>query len=400
MTQVKNSGVEMLTVHRAAGRKQADNKADSVSGFKTMLRDKHHKSKPDRKSTSESNKDETAGAENAAQLLAHAKPKEQSPEELSGNVQKLIKELPVGNAETGKGQKPAAEKIGKFYTLNMSIDQLKTDKVTASFINAQPLKEALNAGLTLETEVLDPQMPHKKSGNPMSAMEELLKQNKVLKEQNPILDSAALKVPNAKNMTEEAALNPQSKKTGNEQVMLEEEKKKPEESLGIIQEKSHESKHTQHIQPKEALASQVTVKAENAKELEANLSDQIIKQIHTGKKELEVQLDPQNLGKIHIKVSYEENQVSVSVVCSENKTLKMLSHSAGDLGNILESNIERPVQIFVDKQEANYLNNQQEQGNGGQQQQQHQESRQEEKQEDFIQKLRLGILESDSTDDR
>ena len=140
-----------------------------------------------------------------------------------------------------------------------------------------------------------------------------------------------------------------------------------------------------------------TVDAENLNELKDKLSEEILKTLDSGKKELEVQLEPQNLGKIRIKVSYESDEVSVSVLCSESKTLKMLSQSAGELGTILESNLERPIQIFVDNQQADYLNNQDNSQQQQQQQQQQQNgSQQEESSEDFLQKLRLGIYEAGS----
>ncbi|MFT4005469.1 MAG: flagellar hook-length control protein FliK [Lacrimispora sp.] len=176
------------------------------------------------------------------------------------------------------------------------------------------------------------------------------------------------------------------------------EEKGQEKTSEAAQEKSHEPIRAMSAPSGKDEVVHTTVNAGNQEDLEAKLSEMLLKQINNGKKELDVQLEPYNLGKIRIKVSYEDNQVSVSVLCTENSTLKLLSQSAGDLGTILASNLERPVQIFVDKQEADYLNNQQEQQGGGQQQQQQQENRQEDNREDFIQKLRLGIFEMDGSE--
>ena len=137
----------------------------------------------------------------------------------------------------------------------------------------------------------------------------------------------------------------------------------------------------------------VSANAENLEELESKLSEQIFKQVRGGKGELDIQLEPHNLGKIRIKISYEDNQVSVSLLCTESKTLKLLSQTAGDLGSILESSLERPFQIQVDKQETDYLNQQQDQNRGQEQREQHQGRQQDGNREDFIQKLRLGIFE-------
>ncbi len=174
------------------------------------------------------------------------------------------------------------------------------------------------------------------------------------------------------------------------------EEKVSENALGSIQEKSFEPTHVIHT--KEDKAVTVTVNESNPEEMEAKLSEQILSQIRTGKNSMELQLEPHNLGKILLKVSYEENQVNVSIVCSESKTLKLLSHSAAEIGSILEANVERPFQVVVDKQEADYLQNQQQnQQNGGREQhQQHQQKQTDDNAEDFIQKLRLGFFGADS----
>jgi len=165
---------------------------------------------------------------------------------------------------------------------------------------------------------------------------------------------------------------------------------------GMFQEKLMPSGQMSELSTHKAETVNTTLPVQNLEELNAKLSEKIISQIETGKKSLEVQLEPHNLGKILIKVAYEKDQVSVSVVCSESKTLKMLSQSAGELGTILENNLDRPIHVIVDKQQPDYLNNNQEhQGNGREQQEQRQ-NHSEDFGDDFIQKLRLGISGVDS----
>ena len=174
------------------------------------------------------------------------------------------------------------------------------------------------------------------------------------------------------------------------------EDKVSENAFGSIQEKNYDP--TPVIRTEEDKAVTVTVNESNPEELDAKLSEQILSQIRTGKNNLELQLEPHNLGKILLKVSYEENQVNVSIVCSESKTLKLLSHSAAEIGSILEANVERPFQVVVEKQEADYLQNQQQQKQDGGQEQQHQQQQKQadDNAEDFIQKLRLGFFGTDS----
>jgi hypothetical protein len=165
---------------------------------------------------------------------------------------------------------------------------------------------------------------------------------------------------------------------------------------GMLQDKLIGQGHMSQLNVHKAESAETTIPVQNLEELNAKLSEKIISQIETGRKNLEVQLEPHNLGKILIKVAYEKDQVSVSVVCTESKTLKMLSQSAGELGSILENNLERPIHVIVDKQQADYLNNNQEHQGNGREQQEHRQNQSDDFGDDFIQKLRLGISDLDS----
>ena len=167
---------------------------------------------------------------------------------------------------------------------------------------------------------------------------------------------------------------------------------------GMLQDKPIQPGHMSEMSTHRTQSADVTLPVQNLEELNAKLSEQIMSQIKTDKKSLEVQLEPHNLGKILIKVAYEKDQMSVSVVCTESKTLKLLSQSAGELGNILENNLERPVHVIVDKHQADYLNNGQEHQGNGREQQEHQKNQSDDLSDDFIQKLRLGISDPDSDD--
>ncbi|GEM_PF-2277814 len=167
--------------------------------------------------------------------------------------------------------------------------------------------------------------------------------------------------------------------------------------------KAFENLHSRNPEPVHAIHGQeektvtMPVNENNLEEMEDRLSKQILSQIKTGKDSMELQLEPHNLGKILLKVSYENNQVHVSIVCSESKTLKLISQSAAEIGNILEANVERPFQVVVDKSEVDYLNNRNQDQQGSGQEQQHQQQNQKQSDDggdDFAQKLRLGMFGS------
>lgn len=124
------------------------------------------------------------------------------------------------------------------------------------------------------------------------------------------------------------------------------------------------------------------------------MSKLISGQIREGQKEFEIQLEPQNLGKITIKVSSHDNQTTIAMLCSEERTLSLLAQNAKELGVIMENNLGAPAQILVDKQAPDYLN--QENSQKENQQKERQKEKQSEKKhsgdEDFVQKLRLGMM--------
>lgn len=133
-------------------------------------------------------------------------------------------------------------------------------------------------------------------------------------------------------------------------------------------------------------------------DLSKKLLEQIMKKVSLGQKELEVALEPANLGKIIVRISYGDHNTTVSLMCSESKTLNLLAQNSKEMGAILEANLGEPATIYVDKQqESNYLN--QERDNERRQEQyQQEEQKQAEKQDsddnpiDFMQKLRLQMV--------
>lgn len=421
MTEVMNSSLDLLTRQMAGKGKSAEKTVDEFSGFKSML--KNRKQKKDDESTgndTETAAADTAAAETAASMLGTGTFKAQNSEDMSRmNGQQMVQGLaeigmkPAGIQAAQTDESGQLQMMNQLQTLNQLRFQQLAGKTEGSYQSekenpalAQIMEEIPETGL-LDEQNVPVTGEQKKSAASIFGNQGILKQNLTgdteQEDENriaadPLLTSDAETVQSTAEET--PLLKVQGERIGKQKDLTEEENAKLSESLGVFQEKSYESGETQKIHTDNDSVTYTTVNAENLNELEAKLSEQIMMQIDSGKKELDVQLEPQNLGKIRIKVSYEDNQVSVSVLCTESKTLKLLTQSAGDLGTILESNLERPVQVIVDSRESDYLNNQQEQG-GRQQQHQHQQeqgSKQEENREDFIQRLRLGIFETDSTD--
>lgn len=415
---INNSSLDMVTRQSTSVDKKTDNTVDDLLGFKKLLKNKNQK-KDDSETKKQSNGDSKT-SDLALQAVAANHVVVQNPEETVQTQEKktLLNLVEDNTAVTGvnestskilqfqqMGKLQLQNLTGKYQNLQQGDDQGKAEVETLSNLkNVSDIK-----GQTAESSVVDLTAAgsEKKSTSILtqSGVDGLKNQGNA-KTTEPATEKKEEKgslVENPVEISQKGSDKKLQNNTGEDQeegpASEEDNKKGLSDTISLFQEKPLEQKQTVEVHTDGDVTVYTTVKADDVNELEANLSEAIIKQIDSGKKELEVQLEPNNLGKIHIKISYDEEQINVSVLCSESKTLKLISQSAGELGSIMESNLERPIQVFVDNHETDYLNNQENhEGNQGQHQQQQQNNEQEDDKGDFIQKLRLGILGTDNID--
>lgn len=133
------------------------------------------------------------------------------------------------------------------------------------------------------------------------------------------------------------------------------------------------------------------------------VSDYLNQNVLKGTKELELQLNPKELGKLSIRIASEDGKTQVTILCSNSKTLKALSESAGEIGRIMENNLGTPTNIVTEyKEEAgqgysneSQDNNSNQDWNGGSGDgtgsNRHSEKRNQDR-GSFIQQLRLGLV--------
>ena len=150
------------------------------------------------------------------------------------------------------------------------------------------------------------------------------------------------------------------------------------------------------LKPKAEETIQIKV-AEPFRELSQNavkdLADKISQQVQAGKQELQIQLNPENLGKISIKIAMLDSGVKVVMSCENQKTLSMLTDRATGIGRIVEQNLDAPVAIEI--KEDGYWNQQKDAADQQARQQNRQNQQEKEKPEnadDFLQQLRLGLV--------
>ncbi len=138
------------------------------------------------------------------------------------------------------------------------------------------------------------------------------------------------------------------------------------------------------------------VYVEQPEELPQKVTDTLLAKLVEGVKEFEIHIEPANLGKIAVKVLYEGNQATISIICSEKRAMDALSQNVRDIGNIIDRNLGGETTIIVEKQETDYLNqtrdeNEQANQNAKQQKEEKKQGQDGEDAEQFLQKLRLGL---------
>ncbi len=406
MTEVKNSSVDLLSRQMSSGTKKADEKAvDSFSDFKAMLKGSNQKK--DRKSPKAKEDLEDVKVSSEAAELAAARMAE--VQTLDRGTLKTGEELMTGFAEAVGTEEVPVTVLREDQNIRsmdsfLALDHFRLQKLTESSVG-------LN-GLEKENQI---PLPEESANVPQSLFAEQNNQSEKTGEKevqlwNSPIQNSEISEPAKEEKgifqnkpltgTEENVLKPAEKEqTKIPEKNAAEEDETPQNALEVLGQRPYQSAVPVEHGSEKMEEVHLSADTEHVEELESKLSEQILKQVRGGKSELDIQLEPHNLGKIRIKIFYEDNQISVSLLCTESKTLKLLSQTAGDLGAILEANLERPFQIQVDKQEIDYLNQQQDQNPRQGQPEQHQGRHQEGSREDFIQKMRLGIFEMNGADE-
>ena len=164
--------------------------------------------------------------------------------------------------------------------------------------------------------------------------------------------------------------------------------------------------HTRNVEQNQVLTGMenqegiVTISVPQVEKLPEQLINQLESLRLQEKNEFEIQLEPANLGKIAMKISYDQGKASISLVCSNSMTATLLTSQAEQMGQLMEKHLGAPTEILVDQQENRSWqedNQNQRQSQNSQQQKEEQERRyyealQHRNREDFLQQLRIGLI--------
>ena len=409
--EMKTNSVEVLIRQMPKSQKTEDTSVNDFSGFKKMMREKDLKKDTGSKDKKDLNKELETAASNAGtpQVQQAGKkheaadvPDQLEKDKLVAGLESLNNQMPVLlNSKEESGDTKSMDSFQLLKEFRLKNWYPKDD---STLIQEKEDFNALNSLMPKKT-VPDSQIGLTAQYNNVEAANEEVKGPgealmKMSGQEGPASEKAHTEYgPGVTGKKLVRTDGPGYRLKTDEKNRLDDDDGIKDKISGMFQNKFAAQGHLSESGIHKTETAGTALPVQNLEELNAKLSEKIISQIETGRKSLEVQLEPHNLGKILIKVSYERDQVSVSVVCTESKTLKMLSQSAGEMGSILENNLERPVHVIVDKQQADYLNNNQEQQGNGRERQEHRHNHQSEGfEDDFVQKLRLGISETNSDD--
>lgn len=132
-----------------------------------------------------------------------------------------------------------------------------------------------------------------------------------------------------------------------------------------------------------------------AEDFDAQAAKTIAQALEKGSQKVELKLSPANLGNVTVELTRTaEGVIHVVLTAEREQAMKLLTDHAGQLGNLLQNNTGADVRVEVPQNQQGRQawqegqnNNHQQQGQGQQQNHSQQE------QEDFLQQLRLGLIQ-------
>ena len=133
--------------------------------------------------------------------------------------------------------------------------------------------------------------------------------------------------------------------------------------------------------------------------VEKQVGDKLVEILDSGENHVEIQLTPENLGRIEVDLTWnEDGTLSVELKAESALTRSMLEKDTVGLQVLLARNTQREVQVEVQRQPESQQQNFQQDGRNGEQREPQQHQRREEEQQngqDFLQQLRLGLIPLD-----
>ncbi len=430
-TQNSDSGIEFIRLM------QAKNDQTKTTGQEKTLQKTENKTSQSTNDvkenpTNESGKEpeissdkETIEEITDAEEMAQQAAMQQTAALLAG----MIAQSPEGNAEESVMQEDVVSAVGELLTEEVPVEAVGAEMAEAGQVQTDALAAIAEAQAEVKTEVVAQTAVQETAGKPEAAqaqdapteaVQTEAAQTKAVEEtvknEGKATGEKAEKAEDTEKVNEpvrnvsgeqKAEEKPETGKQTAQEEFAGQGSRKAEETLnhaaegenGQVQVAGAESFRVFGQQNQNSLFGQKaeTVSMKTSPEtIPQDLGKMLGAKMAEGARTLTLELEPANLGKLTIHLSYEGDRAAVSIMATNPKTLELLNQKASEIAAILEEKTGQETVIFTQKPETNqenYDRNPDGKREREEQEEKHQQNKEEHQSFDsFAQQLRLGLV--------
>ncbi len=430
-TQNSDSGIEFIRLM------QAKNDQTKTTGQEKTLQKTENKTSQSTNDvkenpTNESGKEpeissdkETIEEITDAEEMAQQAAMQQTAALLAG----MIAQSPEGNAEESVMQEDVVSAVGELLTEEVPVEAVGAEMAEAGQVQTDALAAIAEAQAEVKTEVVAQTAVQETAGKPEAAqaqdapteaVQTEAAQTKAVEEtvknEGKATGEKAEKAEDTEKVNEpvrnvsgeqKAEEKPETGKQTAQEEFAGQGSRKAEETLnhaaegenGQVQAAGAESFRVFGQQNQNSLFGQKaeTVSMKTSPEtIPQDLGKMLGAKMAEGARTLTLELEPANLGKLTIHLSYEGDRAAVSIMATNPKTLELLNQKASEIAAILEEKTGQETVIFTQKPETNqenYDRNPDGKREREEQEEKHQQNKEEHQSFDsFAQQLRLGLV--------
>lgn len=430
-TQNSDSGIEFIRLM------QAKNDQTKTTGQEKTLQKTENKTSQSTNDvkenpTNESGKEpeissdkETIEEITDAEEMAQQAAMQQTAALLAG----MIAQSPEGNAEESVMQEDVVSAVGELLTEEVPVEAVGAEMAEAGQVQTDALAAIAEAQAEVKTEVVAQTAVQETAGKPEAAQAQDAPTEAVqteaaqpkaveetVKNEGKATGEKAEKAEDTEKVNEpvrnvsgeqKAEEKPEIGKQTAQEEFAGQGSRKAEETLnhaaegenGQVQAAGAESFRVFGQQNQNSLFGQKaeTVSMKTSPEtIPQDLGKMLGAKMAEGARTLTLELEPANLGKLTIHLSYEGDRAAVSIMATNPKTLELLNQKASEIAAILEEKTGQETVIFTQKPETNqenYDRNPDGKREREEQEEKHQQNKEEHQSFDsFAQQLRLGLV--------
>lgn len=430
-TQNSDSGIEFIRLM------QAKNDQTKTTGQEKTLQKTENKTSQSTNDvkenpTNESGKEpeissdkETIEEITDAEEMAQQAAMQQTAALLAG----MIAQSPEGNAEESVMQEDVVSAVGELLTEEVPVEAVGAEMAEAGQVQTNALAAIAEAQAEVKTEVVAQTAVQETAGKPEAAQAQDAPTEAVqteaaqpkaveetVKNEGKATGEKAEKAEDTEKVNEpvrnvsgeqKAEEKPETGKQTAQEEFAGQGSRKAEETLnhaaegenGQVQAAGAESFRVFGQQNQNSLFGQKaeTVSMKTSPEtIPQDLGKMLGAKMAEGARTLTLELEPANLGKLTIHLSYEGDRAAVSIMATNPKTLELLNQKASEIAAILEEKTGQETVIFTQKPETNqenYDRNPDGKREREEQEEKHQQNKEEHQSFDsFAQQLRLGLV--------